>query len=93
MALVDYILLFNAGIYALFALPHIFSEDGNIAAMGWDVPSFMPLKGKAHLPVPSELSLLLSHLCAILGTGQLSLVLMCLMAAGSSSKEVKKVAL
>ena len=91
--MVDYILFFNAGIFMLFALPHIFAEDGNMLAMGWDVAKFMPVKGKKPLPVPEEISLLLSHLCAILGATQMALVLMCLLAALTSSSGAKKLAL
>ena len=50
---VDYILLFNAGIFALFGLPHILADDGNIGNMGWDMAKFMPMKGKTPLPIPT----------------------------------------
>lgn len=89
----DYILFFNAGIFMLFGLPHIFAEDGNLLAMGWDMAKFMPLKGRNPLPVPVEMKLLLSHLAAILGSGQIALVAMCLMAALTSSSGAKKLAL
>ena len=52
-----------------------------------------PVKGKKPLPVPEEISLLLSHLCAILGATQMALVLMCLLAALTSSSGAKKLAL
>ena len=62
----------------LFGLPHILSDDGNIGAMGWDIAKFMPLKGRTPLPVPTEISLLITHICAILGSAQVSLIIMLL---------------
>ena len=78
---VDYVLLFNAGIFLLFGLPHILSDDGNIGAMGWDIAKFMPMKGRTPLPVPTEINLLITHICAILGSAQVSLITMCLVSA------------
>lgn len=89
----DYILFFNAGIFMLFGLPHIFAEDGNLLAMGWEIGKFMPMKGKNPLPVPQEISLLITHLAAILGSAQVALVVMCLLAAISSGPSAKKLAL
>jgi len=88
----DGILLFNAGVFSLFALPHLIAEDGNTAAMGFTYAQFMPLKGRSPLPVPEEINLLISHLCAILGAGQLALVLMCLMGYASSEATNKRLA-
>ena len=93
MAIVDYILFGNAVIFSLFAMPHLLKDDGGIADMGWDVPSFMPKKGKTPYPVPTEISMLQSHLCAIIGASQAALVIMCLLAATSGSKSAKFAAL
>ena len=38
-ATLDAILLFNAGVFALFALPHIFNDDGNMSGMGFEYAS------------------------------------------------------
>jgi len=62
-------------------------------AMGWDIAKFMPTKGRTSYPVPIEFSLMTSHLCSILGSCQLSLVVMCLLAGLSSSTDAKKLAL
>ena len=78
MKTIDYVLLFNAGIFMLFAGPHILADDGNVSAMGWDIAKFMPLKGRNPLPVPTEITLLISHICAILGSAQSSLIAMML---------------
>jgi len=88
----DTILLFNAGVFSLFALPHLLAEDGNTAAMGFEYAKFMPLKRNSPLPVPEEINLLIAHLAAILGSGQLALVLMCLMASASSESAAKRLA-
>ena len=93
MQLANSVLFFNAGVFALFALPHIFAEDGNMLAMGWDMAKFMPSKGRTPLPVPVEFSLMVAHLCGILGSCQLSLVIMCLLAGLSSSIDAKRLAL
>ena len=41
-----------------------------MAGMGFEVGKFMPLKGRTPLPVPAEISLVLEHLCAIIGATQ-----------------------
>ena len=38
----------------------------------------MPMKGKKPYPIPEEISLVLSHICSILGSSQMALVVMCL---------------
>ena len=92
MKLIDAVLLFQSGVFLLFGLPHILSDDGNMEGMGFDYGKFMPMKGKAPLPVPEEINLLLFHICAILGSAQLSLVLMGLMGWAATSLEPKKLA-
>ena len=93
MKLIDAVLLFQSGVFLLFGLPHVLTEDGNMAGMGFDYAKFMPMKGKAPLPVPEEINLLIFHIAAILGSAQLSLVLMGLMAAlTTASLEPKKLA-
>ena len=86
------LLWFNIVAWLFFCLPHIFQEDGNLKNMGWDVALFMPKKGKTPLPVPVEVELVLSHVCAILGSTQLAIVVMCMLAA-MSTKECKALAL
>ena len=81
MKTIDAVLLFNAGTFMLFGLPHILAEDGNMAGMGFEYGKFMPMKGKMPLPVPAEITLVLTHICAVLGSSQLALVAMCLLAA------------
>mmetsp|Transcript_42797 Transcript_42797/g.137563 ORF Transcript_42797/g.137563 Transcript_42797/m.137563 type:complete len:139 (-) Transcript_42797:314-730(-) len=85
----DLALLLNTVAFSFFALGHVLAEDGNVAAMGWDVASFMPKK----TAVPVELNLLLSHFAAILGSAQLSLVAMNLLAYLSEVAAVKKLAI
>ena len=43
--------------------------------------------------LPVEVDLCMTHICAILGSMQLTLVVMCVLAAKSKSKEVKTMAL
>lgn len=89
MAMTTYVLYFNAFIWFFFGLPHIFAADGNMATMGFTPAAFLPKK----VAMPDEISLLLTHLCAILGSAQVAIGIMCLLAAMGSSKEAKKLAL
>ena len=93
MAVIDYILYFQAGLLSMFALPHILSEDGNMAGMGFEIAKFMPLKGRTPHPVPVEITLVFAHLCAIIGATQMGVSVMCLLAAMSSDTSVKKLAI
>ena len=47
-------LCFNAFAFCLFGLPHIFSEDGNLTAMGFSwTTDFMP-RSRSMAEVPSS---------------------------------------
>ena len=91
-AVIDYILYFQAAAWAFFGASHILDEGGNIKNMGWELAQFMPGKAKVKA-LPVEVDLCMTHICAILGSMQLTLVVMCVLAAKSKSKEVKTMAL
>ena len=54
--------------------------------MGWELAQFMPGKAKVKA-LPVEVDLCMTHICAILGSMQLTLVVMCVLAAKSKSKD------
>ena len=68
-------------------VPLLFASPS--ACRGFEYAKFMPKK----TTVPVEIELLLRHICAILGSAQVAIGVLCVMAAMSKSKEAKKIAL
>ena len=97
VALLDLILLFDALIGAVFAVPHILSPDGNLATMGFELDNFIPsgmgVFGRGGASLPDEIMLCITHLLSIFGCSLLALVLMSLSAALSKEKPVKQLAI